>query len=218
VIRVLLVDDHHVFRQPLAHLLEQEPDLTVVAQADSLAEAREALPLAGGLDVAVVDLRLPDGDGVDLVRDLRATNPRGQVLVLTGETNRTHHARAIEAGAAAVLRKTARLGEIFDAIRRLHAGESLLPPQEVIALLRLAGQRRERDHAAQLALMRLTPRERAVLAALAEGMSDEEIGQRLYISSKTVRSYMTNILTKLRVDSRLQALIFAVRHGVVSLD
>jgi DNA-binding NarL/FixJ family response regulator len=218
VIRVLLVDDHASARQPLAILLDREPDIAVVAQAGSLAEARARLAEAEvAVDVAVVDLGLPDGDGVELVRDLRATNPEGAVMVLTSSVDRRHHARAVEAGASGVLAKSAQLAEIIGAIRRLCEGEPLLPPREAIDLLRLAGRERDQQHAAQAALARLTGREREVLQALADGLSDKEIAERLNVSAKTVRAHMVNLLGKLGVDSRLQALVFAVRHGVVTI-
>jgi RNA polymerase sigma factor (sigma-70 family) len=216
MIRVLLVDDHASSRQPLALLLERDPGITVVAQAGTVAEARRALKEIA-VDVAVVDLGLPDGDGVDLVKDIRATNPHGQVLVLTAQTDRRQLARAVTAGAAGLLNKAASVDEIIDAIQRLGAGEDVLSPSIVIELLRLAGQERERNIAAQTALARLTPRERDVLQALAEGLSDREIGRRFQISEKTVRAHMASLLAKLEVDSRLQALVFAIRHGAVEI-
>jgi DNA-binding NarL/FixJ family response regulator len=216
MIRILLVDDHASFRQPLAFMINRKPDLTVVAQAGSLAEARELLN--DEIDIAVVDLVLPDGSGVSLVRELRTANPHSQVLVLTASMDRKELARAVEAGASGVLHKSARIDEIISAIRSLGAGEQLLSPRELVDLLRLAGQERERDRDAQLALGRLTPREREVLQALADGLNDREIGQRLHVSTETIRTHMVNILGKLGVESRLQALVFALRHGAVTID
>jgi DNA-binding NarL/FixJ family response regulator len=216
MMRILLVDDHASSRQALALLLEREQDVTVAGQAGSLAEARQVLPGARA-DVAVVDLKLPDGDGVTLVGEMRAAKPNALVLVLTASNERTDYARAVDAGASGVLPKTAPLSEVLSAIRRLGAGEPVLPPHEVIDLLRLAGRTREQDYAARLLLNRLTPRESEVLQALADGLSDKEIAERLTVSTKTVRSHMVNILRKLEVDSRLQALLFAVRYGAVEL-
>lgn len=218
MIRILLVDDHALFRQPLSFMLEREPDMTVAGQAGTLAEARRAVQSAGGVDVAVVDLGLPDGDGVELIRDLRALNPHALVLVVTAQADRWRWAEALEAGAAGVLHKSASLDQIIDAIRRLHAGEYLLSPGELLELLRLAGERRARDAGARAALGKLTPRERDVLQALAEGLSDKEIAQHLHISVETVRTHMVNILGKLGVESRLQALIVALRHGFVKIE
>jgi len=218
VIRILLVDDHALFRQPLAFMLEREPDMTVTGQAGTLAEARQAIQSAGSVDVAIVDLGLPDGDGVELIRDLRALNPHALVLVVTAQADRQRWAEALEAGAAGVLHKSASLDQIIDAIRRLHAGGHLLSPAELLGLLRLASERRTRDAVARAALGKLTPRERDVLQALAEGLSDKEIAQRLHISVETVRTHMVNILGKLGVESRLQALVMALRHGFVRIE
>jgi DNA-binding NarL/FixJ family response regulator len=214
MIRVLLVDDHASFRESLALLLEREPDIAVVGQAGSLAEARALLRR---VDVAIVDLDLPDGHGADLVRELRAVNPDGMVLILTGSSSRADLARTVEAGAAGALHKSVGTGEILRAVRRLSAGEQLLSPEEIIGMLRLASRQREEERDAREALGRLTPREREVLQALAEGLNDKQMAQRLHISTKTVRAHMVSILAKLGVDSRLQALVFAVRHGFVEV-
>jgi DNA-binding NarL/FixJ family response regulator len=215
MIRVLLVDDHAAFRQALAFMLEREPDITVVGQAQSLAEAREMLK---DVDVAVLDLGLPDGNGADLISELRSASPHSMVLVLTASTNRKEIAQAIEAGAAGVIHKSAHIDEIMGAVRRLSMGEHLLSTREVVEMLRLAREARELDREAQLVLSRLTPREQEVLQALACGLNDKEIAQRLQISTQTARTHMVNILNKLGVDSRLEALLFAIRHGVVKID
>jgi DNA-binding NarL/FixJ family response regulator len=215
MIRVLLVDDHVSFRQPLAFMFDRESDLSVVGQAGSVAEARTMLK---AVDVAVIDLNLPDGNGADLIPEMRNVNPHGLVLILTAFDDRLQWGRAVEAGAAGVLHKSATINDIIDATRRLHAGEHLMSPREVSELLRLVGQQREQDRRAQDALGRLTPREREVLQALADGLNDKEIAQRLKISTETARSHMVNILGKLGVDSRLQALVFAVRHGAIKIQ
>ena len=215
MIRVLLVDDHLSFREAMAIVFGLQPDITVVAQAGSLAEARDVL---ADVDLAVVDLGLPDGSGLDLIGELRAVNPQGAVLVLTASSDRAQFARAVEAGAAGVLHKSTPLHELVGAVRRLTAGEQLLSVSEVLELLRLAGQQRRQDRDAGLAWRGLTPREREVLQLLAEGLNDKEIAQRLHVSPQTARTHMENILNKLGVNSRLQALVFALRHGVVTLD
>ncbi len=214
MIRVLLIDDHASFRQPLAFMFNREPDFEVVGQAGSVAEAR---PLLGNADVAIVDLDLPDGNGIEIVTELRAVNPSCIVIILTASSNQGHFAQAVEAGAAGVLHKSTSISEIISAARRVGNGEFLLSPREVVEMLRLAGRQRERDRSAQQALARLTAREREVLQALAEGFNDKEIGQRLYISTETARTHMVNILGKLGVESRLQALVFAVRHGAIEI-
>ena len=215
MIRVLLVDDHLSFREAMAIVFGLQPDITVVAQAGSLAEARGVL---ADVDLAIVDLGLPDGSGLDLIGELRAVNPQSVVLVLTASSDRTQFARAVEAGAAGVLHKSTPLHELVGAVRRLTAGEQLLSVSEVLELLRLAGQQRRQDRDAGQALRGLTPREREVLQLLTEGLNDKEIAQRLQVSPQTARTHMENILNKLGVNSRLQALVFALRHGVVTLD
>lgn len=216
-IRLLLVDDHAAFRLPLALILEREPDLLVAAQAGSLAESRAVLPaIAGQVDVALVDLQLPDGNGVELVRDLRDVNPAGHTIVLTADTDKRHHAQAAQEGAAGIITKSAQPSDIVDAIRRVHAGELALPAREMIDLLRLAGEERQRKEASQATLAQLTPREREVLAALAEGLDNKAIAERLFISPDTARTHVVKVLAKLGVESRLQAAIVAIQHGIWS--
>jgi DNA-binding NarL/FixJ family response regulator len=214
-IRILLNDDQAVFRQPLTFMLEREPDLTVVAQAGSLREAREIIGvMADTIDLALVDLRLPDGIGTDLIRELHELNPETHSVVLTADTDRLLHARALEAGASAVVSKTAQLAEIIDAIRRVHKGESIQSAREIIELLRLAGEERDRDQIRQETLARLTPRELQVLESLSEGLDNRAIADRLYISPETARTHVVRLLAKLNVESRLQAAIFAIENGI----
>jgi DNA-binding NarL/FixJ family response regulator len=215
----LLVDDHASTREPLAFMLGQEPDFTVVAQAGSLAEARQALAEVGaGVDVAVVDLGLPDGSGDELIGVLRAANPRAVALVLTYFSDQERLARAVQAGASGVLHKSAPVTEVMDAVRRLDAGEPLLSLPEVFSALRLVDQEREKDRESRLAFEQLTDRELEVLQALADGQSDKEIAERFHISLATVRSHVTSVLAKLQATSRLQALVVAVRQGIVTID
>jgi DNA-binding NarL/FixJ family response regulator len=214
-IRVLLVDDHLAFRQPLAFMLMREPDISIIGQAGSVAEARPLLPEA---DIALIDLDLPDGEGIDLIEELRASNPRALALVLTGHSSDVAVARAVEAGAAGVMLKTRPVSEIMDAIRRLKAGESLLSLHETIEMLRFVTRQRNQDRAVRATIDRLTPREREVLQALAAGLSDREIAHQLHVSTETVRTHMVNLLHKLGVDSRLKALVFALQHDLVTIS
>jgi DNA-binding NarL/FixJ family response regulator len=215
VIRVLLVDDHLSFRQPLAFMLGREPDISVVGQAGTVAEARQFLHQA---DIALIDLDLPDGEGTVLIDVLKSVNPVARGLVLTASRDSAATARAVEAGAAGVLHKSLCIDEVITAIHRLEAGEHLMSPMETVELLRVVARQRERDKAAQAAIDRLTRREREVLKALACGLSDREIAGRLHVSTETVRTHMVNILQKLGVDSRLQALVFAMRHRLVTIE
>ena len=214
--RILLVEDHASFRQTLAFVFDQESEFEVVAQAGSLAEARQVMD---GLevDLGVMDLSLPDGEGIELIKDLREANPHFAALVLTASLDRAEHARAAESGAAGILHKSAGVDEIMDATRRLGEGETLLSQEELIELLRLAGQYREEEREARASIEQITPREKEVLQALGEGLSNKEIAARLHVSVDTERTHMMNILNKLGVHSRLQALLFAARHGLVEI-
>jgi DNA-binding NarL/FixJ family response regulator len=216
-IRVLLVEDHASFRQALAFMLEREPGFEVAGQVGSLAEARE---LDGetleNVEVAIVDLALPDGDGLDLIEDF-SSQPRTMTLVLSASLEPGRFARAVEAGASGVLHKSTPIKDIVEAVRKLRAGEALLSPAEVVEMLRLVGRERQEEHAARQAVERLTPREKEVLQALAEGLESREIAEKLNVTVETERTHMVNILHKLGVHSRLQALVFAARHGVVQI-
>jgi DNA-binding NarL/FixJ family response regulator len=214
--RLLLVEDHVSFRQTLALVFDGEPDFEVVAQAGSVAEARRVMGDREA-DLGVVDLSLPDGEGIELIEDLREANPLFAALVLTASLDKAEHARAVEAGAAGVLHKSADVDEILDATRRLATGETLLSPEELVELLRIAGQSREEEREARASIEQLTRRELEVLYALAEGLSNKQIAERLHMSVDTERTHMMNILSKLGVHSRLQALLFAARHGLVEL-
>ena len=215
---ILLVDDHASFRQTLALVFDQEPDIEVVAQAGSLAEARRVLEgLEGEADLGVIDLSLPDGEGTDLIKDLREANEDFAALLLTASLDRTDHARAVEAGAAGVVHKSADVDEILDATRRISEGETLLSPEELVEMLRIASQDREEEREARANIEQLTRREREVLQALSEGLTNKEIAERLHMSVDTERTHMMNILSKLGVHSRLQALLFAARYGLVEI-
>jgi DNA-binding NarL/FixJ family response regulator len=216
-IRVLLVEDHASFRQALAFMLEREPGFEVAGQVGSLAEARELNgEVLEKVEVAIVDLALPDGDGLDLIEDL-SSQPRTMTLVLSASLEPGRFARAVEAGASGVLHKSTPIKDIVEAVRKLRAGEALLSPAEVVEMLRLVGRERQEEHAARQAVERLTPREKEVLQALAEGLESREIAEKLNVSVETERTHMVNILHKLGVHSRLQALVFAARYGVVEI-
>jgi DNA-binding NarL/FixJ family response regulator len=213
---VLLVEDHASFREAAASVFEHEPGFEVVGQAGSLAEAREILDdgAAAKVDVAIVDLGLPDGYGGELIKELREAHPQAQALVLSATLERSEVARAVEAGAAGVLHKSEGIEKVMEDVRRLRTGETLLPLQEVVELVRFASSRRDREREERAALERLTPREIEVLKALAEGLDSKDIARRLHISPTTERNHMASILAKLKVHSRLQALVFALRHGI----
>jgi two-component system nitrate/nitrite response regulator NarL len=215
--RILLVEDHASFRQALAFMFEREKEFVVTGHAGTLAEARAFIRKSpDGVDVAVVDLGLPDGDGFELIEEL-STRPEVTTLVLSASLEPARFAQAVEAGASGVLHKSAAIGEIVDAVRRLRAGEALLSPAEVIEMLRLVSRKRQEEYEAQRAIEKLTPREKQVLQALAEGLDSRDIAQKLHITVETERTHMVNILNKLNVHSRLQALVFATRYGIVEI-
>ena len=215
--RILLVEDHASFRQTLAYVFDQQPDFQVFAQAGTLAEARLAMDDAEVADLGVIDLTLPDGQGTSLISELRDANPDFAALVLTASLDRAEYARAVEAGAASVLHKSADVDDILDATRRLGEGEALISQEELLELLRLAGQNREEELEARASIEQITPREKEVLRSLAEGLSNKEIAAKLHMSVDTERTHMMNILNKLGVHSRIQALLFAARHGLVEI-
>ncbi len=215
VARVLLVEDHAIFRQLFASAFDREDDLEVVAQAATLQEAQASLD--ENVDVAVVDLNLPDGDGTDLIALLNEHNPQGAVLVLTASLDPALYARAVKAGAAGIVHKSASVCEVMGAVRRLAAGEVLLSQEEVMGLLRVLDAERSRGREARASFEQLAPREREVLEALAEGMNDKEIAVRLNVGVGTARGYVKGMLQKLGVHSRLQALVYAASHGLVKI-
>jgi len=156
-IRIIVVDDHDTFRDPLAFMLERESDLTVVARPRSLSEAREVLEGAEfAVDVAIVDLNLPDGSGADFISELQSSRPRAMALVLSATTDQEDLARAIEAGAAGVMHKSAPMSDLVEAVRGLAAGEQLLSQEEVIEALRFLVRVREIHREAQRAIDTLT--------------------------------------------------------------
>src|SRR5215204_2975471 len=203
--RILLVEDHASFRQALAFMFEREQEFTVTGQAGSLAEARAFMR------------KVPDGDGFELIEEL-ASRPDVMTLVLSASLEPARFARAVEAGAAGVLHKSAAIGEVVEAVRRLKSGEALLSPAEVIEMLRMVSRKRQEEYEAQRAIEKLTPREKQVLQALGEGLDSKDIAEKLHITVETERTHMVNILGKLDVHSRLQALVFAARHGLVEIS
>lgn len=211
---VLLVEDHASFRQALAFVFEREPEFSVVAQSGSIEEARKSVE---GVDLAVVDLGLPDGDGTTLIEELSDSDPGVSALVLTASLESERFDRAVEAGAAGVLHKSASIEEIVDAARRLKNGQALISPAEMFRIARETGRRRREEMEARQAIEKLTRREKEVLQALGEGLDSKDIADKLYITVETERTHMVNILGKLDLRSRLQALVFAVRHGLVEI-
>ena len=202
-IRVLLVDDHEVVRRGLRDMLDDERDIEVVAEAGTVAEAM-ARADATKPDVAVVDMRLPDGDGVALCKRLRA-NDGPRCLVLTAFDDEPALVAAIEAGVSGYLLKQVRGQDLVTAVREVAAGRSLLDPVTTAHVL-------DRLRRGPDPLDALTERERHVLELIGEGMSNREIAQRLFLAEKTVKNYVTSVLAKLGLQRRAQAIALIARR------
>lgn len=208
-IRVLIVDDHQVFGSSLAFVLDSEPDLRVVGVAGT---GRAALQVAAAeaADVVLLDQRLPDGDGVDLIERLLALRADMQVVMLTAATSDQVLLSAIEHGAAGFIDKSRSLADVVSAVRSAAAGESLVSPQLLARLLpRLRRERTSGDAG-------LTAREQEVLRLLADGLSNADIAARLTLSVHTVRNHVASLSAKLGAHSKLEALAVAVRRGLVA--
>ncbi len=220
-LRVMLVEDHASFRQALAFMLAQDQDFEVFAQAGTLAEARRGLDGRDGTDrieAAVIDLALPDGNGAELVGDLSGHNPDMTVLVLSATLSRENLTKAVQAGADGVLDKLAGVGEIVGELRRLSAGAALPSQQQVVEALLSIDQHHDPDSYERTALGSITPREREMLRALAEGLNSEEIAERLSMTAEEEHARVANVIIKLGARSRLQALAVAARLGIVEVE
>ena len=206
-IRVFLLDDHEVVRRGLKDLLESDGDIEVVGESGLAQEATRRIP-ALRPDVAVLDARLPDGSGIDVCRDIRSTNPEIAALILTSYDDDEALFSAIMAGAAGYVLKQIRGTDLVDAVRRVAAGQSLLDPavtQQVLDRLR-AGPPRD------VALSPLTDQERRVLELIGEGLTNRQIGERMFLAEKTIKNYVSALLGKLGMERRTQAAVFASKH------
>jgi DNA-binding NarL/FixJ family response regulator len=212
-LRLLIAEDHVVVRQALRVMLEMEPELQVVGEAPN---GELALSLAHELkpDLVLMDIRMEGMDGVEATRRLRQELPDIGVLVLTGYGEDAVLLKAVEAGAHGFLLKDSSAVEVKDAIQRVVRGESLVTPS---LLRRLLNEFSQREREIPPAHGDLTPRELEVLEALAQGMSNEEIARELVISEKTVKTHLGNIFSKLHVEGRVQAMLYAIRQGLVKV-
>jgi DNA-binding NarL/FixJ family response regulator len=203
-IRVFLLDDHEIVRRGVRDLLETEPDITVTGEAGTAASALARIP-ALKPDVAVLDIRLPDGDGVTVCRDLRSKMPHLACLMLTSFSDDDALFDAIMAGAAGYVLKQIRGTDLVGAIRTIASGQSLLDPQAAATLMR-----RMRDEATTTdPLATLTDQERRILALIGEGLTNRQIGDRLYLAEKTVKNYVSALFAKLGMQRRAQAAAYA---------
>jgi two-component system response regulator DevR len=203
--RVFLLDDHEVVRRGVRDLLEAEDDLTVVGEAGTAEEAVGRIP-ATSPDVAVLDVRLPDGDGVEVCREVRSRHPEIACIMLTSFADDEAVYAAIMAGAAGYVLKQVRGTELVDGIRRVARGESLLDPLVTTRILE-----RIRHSEADDELAGLTEQERKILELIADGLTNRQIGEHMFLAEKTVKNYVSNLLSKLGMSRRTEAAAYAAR-------
>ena len=206
-IRVFLLDDHEIVRRGLRELLETTDDIQVVGESGSAKEAARRIPPLRP-DVAVFDVRLPDGSGIDTCREVRSVDPDIKGLILTSYDDEQALVTAVLAGASAFVLKDVRGSGLVGAIRRVAAGENLLDTEKVHELLQTW-----RVHGtADPRLTSLTPQERRILQHIAAGLTNRQIGEDMTLSEKTVKNYVTAVLAKLGMERRTQAAVFAATH------
>ena len=210
-ISVLLVDDHAMVRQGVKAFLVTQPDLSVVGEAGS---GEEAVKLAAQLipDVILMDLIMPDMDGVEATRKVKQVSPRSQVVVLTSYHEDEHIFPALKAGALSYLLKDVSAEELASAVGKAAAGEAVLHPRVAARVIKELQGRRED---ALNPFTELSERELEVLKLIADGMSNAEIASKLVLSEKTIKGHVSNILSKLHLGDRTQAAVYAWREGVV---
>lgn len=203
-IRILSVDDHQLLRDGIAMVIENQPDMVLVAQAatgrEAIEQFRQHRP-----DVTLMDLRLPDISGIDALIAIRSESPHACVVMLTTFEGDVEIQRALEAGARGYLLKTAPAKELVEVIRQTHAGKKRIPADVAARLVQHMGEEA------------LTPREVEVLKYLAEGNKNKAIGERLFISEETVKVHIRHIMEKLGANDRTQAVAIAIRRGIIQL-
>lgn len=206
-VTVFLLDDHEIVRRGLRDLLEAEDDIEVVGESGSAVDAAGRIH-ALDPDVAVLDVRLPDGDGVMVCRELRSRHPRTACLMLTSYADDEALFNAIMAGASGYVLKQIKGHDLIEAVRKVAAGQSLLDPVVTARVLERVRRGPEQDER----LSRLTEQERRILELLAEGLTNRQIGERLHLAEKTVKNYVTGVLAKLGMARRTEAAVYAARH------
>lgn len=205
-IRVFLLDDHEVVRRGLRDLLESDGDIEVVGESGSAREAIARIP-ALRPDVAVLDGRLPDGSGIDVCREVRSVDPHIKALILTSYDDDEALFAAILAGAAGYVLKEIGGNDLIEGVRCVAAGQSLLDPSLIARVL----ERVRTGSEPHEALAELTEQERKILALIAEGLTNRQIGERMYLAEKTIKNYVSSILSKLGLERRTQAAVLAAK-------
>ena len=205
-IRIFLLDDHELVRRGLRDLIETEEDLEVTGEASTADEALRRVAAAQP-DVAVLDVRLPDGNGVEVCREIRSHHPSVACLMLTSFADDEALFDAIMAGASGYVLKQVRGNELVEDIRRVAAGQSLLDPGVTARVLDRLRRGPEQDEE----LASLTDQEQNILELLAEGLTNRQIGERMYLAEKTVKNYVSNLLAKMGMHRRTEAAVYAAR-------
>jgi NarL family two-component system response regulator LiaR len=215
-IKILLAEDHVIVREGTRELVQREPDMEVVAEAD---DGEEAVQLTGKLqpDVVIMDIALPKLNGIEATKQIKALYPATAVLILTAYDNDQYIFALLEAGAAGYLLKTVRGHELIDAIRAVSVGESVLHPKiarKVLSRFMPLATKPSEERVTEL----LSERELEVLKLAAKGMSNKDIAEQLFLSVRTVQSHLANIFTKLDVGSRTEAILCGLRRGWFTLE
>ena len=205
-IRVYLLDDHDVVREGLKFLLEQQEDIVVVGQSATATEATARIP-ALRPDVAVLDARLPDGSGIEVCRSVRAVDPAINALILTSYDDDEALFAAIMAGAAGYVLKEIRSSDLVTAVRHVAAGKSLIDPAMTATVL----DRIRNGPGTPDELSSLTDQERILLGHIAEGLTNRQIAEQMYLAEKTVKNYVSNLLAKMGMQRRTEAAVYAAR-------
>jgi DNA-binding NarL/FixJ family response regulator len=205
-IRAFLLDDHEIVRRGVRELLESSGEIEVVGEAGSAEQALDRIPLTQP-DVAVLDVQLPDGSGVEVCRDLVSADPELACLMLTSFTDDEALLDAVVAGARGYVLKDVRGTDIVESVRRVANGETLLDP----ALVERARERLRRGAEEDERLKGLTPQEHRILALLAEGRTNRQIADEMFLAEKTVKNYVSNLLSKMGMSRRTEAAVYAAR-------
>jgi DNA-binding NarL/FixJ family response regulator len=219
-IRVLIVDDHALFRRGLEMVLTEEQDIELVGEAsdgtEAVEKAGEALP-----DVVLMDIRMPKSSGIEACRAMKEVAPSAKIVMLTISDEEEDLFEAIRAGASGYLLKDIPYDEVADVVRAVHGGQSLINPSMAAKLLTefaALARRDEEERAQQVPAPKLTDREMEVLRLVARGMNNRDIAKELYISENTVKNHVRNILEKLQIHSRMEAVMIAVREKLIEFS
>ena len=216
-LRVLIVDDHALFRRGLQMVLKQEPDIEVVGEAadghEAVGKAQELMP-----DVILMDVRMPKRSGIEATEKIKELLPHVKILMLTISDEEADLYEAIKAGASGYLLKEISIDEVADAVRSVWAGQSRISPSMAAKLLtEFAAMSKRADERQQLPAPRLTDREMEVLNLVAQGLNNRDIAKELFISENTVKNHIRNILEKLHLHSRMEAVVYAVREKLLEI-